>query len=167
MPTGFDHRQIHFCVFAVLLQHTTGLAHQIDQADTLAAQQAHTVLWQPPGRARSMLARAAAVSRCSHRSLPTTLHRTLQLSAAAAAMSTTTQQGATEVAVSISPAGLGRITLCRDRQLNALGAAHVEALHSQLLQWAAAAASAGSLSSSAVTCVLLDSNNERAFCSGG
>lgn len=87
-------------------------------------------------------------------------------------MSTKTQQDAhtEEVAVSISPAGLGRITLCRDRQLNALGAAHVEALRSQLLQWAAAAAASsagGSLSGSAVTCVLLDSNNEKAFCSGG
>lgn len=63
-----------------------------------------------------------------------------------------------EVAVSISPAGLGRITLCRERQLNALGAEHVEALRSQLLQWAKPG--------SGVQCVLLDSNNDRSFCSG-
>jgi enoyl-CoA hydratase/carnithine racemase len=81
-------------------------------------------------------------------------------------MSSTAQTEATEeVAVSVSPAGLGRITLCRDRQLNALGAAHVEILRAQLLQWSAAAASGGS--DGGVTCVLLDSNNDRSFCSGG
>jgi enoyl-CoA hydratase/carnithine racemase len=64
-----------------------------------------------------------------------------------------------EVKVSTSSAGLGRITLCRERQLNALGAAHVEILRQQLLDWAQPG--------SGVSCVLLDSNNDRSFCSGG
>lgn len=62
----------------------------------------------------------------------------------------------------MSPAGLGRITLCRDKQLNALGASHVEALRAQLLSWAAAAEAGAS----GVHAVLLDSNNDRSFCSG-
>jgi hypothetical protein len=65
----------------------------------------------------------------------------------------------TEVKVSTSSAGLGRIILCRERQLNALGAAHVEVLRQQLLHWADP--------ESVVSCVLLDSNNDRSFCSGG
>jgi enoyl-CoA hydratase/carnithine racemase len=63
-----------------------------------------------------------------------------------------------EVLVNTSPAGLGRITLCRERRLNALGAHHVEALRAQLLQW--------SNPEAGMTCVLLDSNNDRSFCSG-
>lgn len=62
------------------------------------------------------------------------------------------------VRASTTPAGLGHITLCRDRQLNALGAVDVEALRAQLLSWAAPG--------SGVKCVLLDSNNDRSFCSG-
>lgn len=64
----------------------------------------------------------------------------------------------TEVAVSTSAAGLGRITLCRERQLNALGAEHVEVVRAQLLQWGQAGCG--------IKCVLMDSNNERSFCSG-
>jgi enoyl-CoA hydratase/carnithine racemase len=64
-----------------------------------------------------------------------------------------------EVRCSTTPAGLGSITLCRERQLNALGAEHVEAIRQQLLAW--------SEPGSGVQCVLLDSNNDRSFCSGG
>jgi enoyl-CoA hydratase/carnithine racemase len=63
-----------------------------------------------------------------------------------------------EVAISSSAAGLGRITLCRERQLNALGAEHVEAIRAQLLQWGQPGSATG--------CVLLESRNERSFCSG-
>jgi hypothetical protein len=76
-------------------------------------------------------------------------------------LATKSQQAAhpdQEVLVSTSPAGLGRITLCRERQLNALGAHHVEALRTQLLQWSDPGAG--------IACVLLDSNNDRSFCSG-
>ncbi|WIA16505.1 hypothetical protein OEZ85_013183 [Tetradesmus obliquus] len=55
--------------------------------------------------------------------------------------------------------GLGRLTLARSKQLNALAAEHVEQLQQQLLAWADAA--------SGVKAVLLDSDNERSFCSGG
>eukprot|EP00775_Hariotina_reticulata_P012459 gene12459-12594_t len=64
-----------------------------------------------------------------------------------------------ELQVSNSAAGLGRITLCRERQLNALGAEHVEALQHQLQQWAEP--------NSGVRAVLLDSSSAKAFCSGG
>lgn len=80
-------------------------------------------------------------------------------SAATAAAPAAMQKSSTdEVRCRTTPQGLGTITLMRDRQLNALGAEHVEALRQQLLAWAQPG--------SCVQCVLLESNSERSFCSG-
>jgi len=98
----------------------------------------------------------------AHRAPRSLLSRCCRSSTTRAAMSTlSTSPAATAdaaVRASTTPAGLGHITLCRDRQLNALGAVDVEALRAQLLSWAAPG--------SGVKCVLLDSNNDRSFCSG-
>lgn len=67
------------------------------------------------------------------------------------------QDVSSEVSASCT-GGLGRITLRRERQVNALGAEHVEAVKAALLGWAAPGSGA--------VAVLLDSSSPKAFCSG-